>query len=546
MLCNQCEQRAIKFNDNKEIIAQGCTNQGVCGKNEEVAKLQDALVYALRLLSATSIKAQAKGFDQEEVNHFIMDSLFSTLTNVNFSASTILDLIRKAILLRKDLSRDLGCTPKYDDDAIQSALNTLLTRNNSINAFSENEDICSAMQILLYGLKGIAAYSTHARLLGKEDKAIYDFIKRALSVAMPDKKGHVEELSLDDWLGLLLECGQVNLRVMEILEEGHTENYQHPTPTSVNLGHKKGKAILVSGHDLHILHTLLEQTKDMGINIYTHGEMLPAHGYPKLKEFSHLVGHYGTAWQNQQKELKDFPGAILFTSNCIQAPKGYEEKVFTTACVQFDELSHCLESDFSALIAKAKDLDGFREDYVSKDILVGFGRDTLLNASSQVLEAISNKTINHIFLVGGCDGAKQGRNYFTEFVEKTPQDSLVLTLGCGKYRFFDKDLGTIGEFPRLMDIGQCNDAYAAIQIALALAKALDCSVNDLPLSLVISWYEQKAVSILLSLLALGVKNVYLGPSLPAFISPNILQILVDNWGIKGVSSVDEDIKNILG
>ncbi len=535
MFCNQCEQHS----------PTACKKHGICGKNEELAHLQDSLIYSLRLLAQTSLKAEAKDLEQHDVNSFMTTALYSTLTNVNFSETNIREQICTAVSMRKQLAVRLGCTIKCDIAAIEEDVNLIIARKNDASTFSEDVDVCSAMQTLLYGLKGVCAYAAHAAYMGKEDSVIYTFLKQALSAGFPDKDGNIAAIELGGWLDLLLECGKINLRAMELLEAGHTEHFGHPTPAPVKLGHKQGKAILVSGHDMLYLYKLLEQTADKGISVYTHGEMIPAHGYPKLREFKHLAGHYGTAWQNQQKEMVEFPGAILFTSNCIQNPRGYAENVFTCGTVRFEGITHFDEPDFSALIEKALSLPGFESDEEGKEILAGFGRQTLLDAAPQVLDAVKQGALKHIFLVGGCDGARPGRNYYTEFVEKSPQDSLILTLGCGKYRFFDKDLGKIGPFPRLMDVGQCNDAYAAIQVAVALANALDCGVNDLPLSLIISWYEQKAVSVLLSLLALGVKNIHLGPSLPAFISPNVLNVLVENWDLKPVSSATQDLERIL-
>ncbi len=533
MFCNQCEQRAT----GKDGKDDGCTRRGVCGKSDSLASLQDSLIYALRGFAAASLKAE----EDDEANLFLVEALFATLTNVNFSDDAIINDIRTAITWTRHFQ---GEDTKNEVEE-QAAVDAILQSNNSTIHFSENEDVRSAMQTLLYGIKGLAAYTVHAAVLGKRDPAIFQFIKRALVAGMPDDEGKLQELTLPQWLELLLECGTINIRAMELLEKGHTEHFGHPVPTPVNLGHRAGKAIVVSGHDLLFLHELLKQTEGTGINIYTHGEMLPAHGYPVLKAFPHLAGHYGTAWQNQQKELQHFPGAVLFTTNCIQDPKNYAENVFTSGVVRFEGLTHCPDTTFSAVIVKAQELPGFEEDLDGATVTVGFGQQTLLNAAPQVLEAVAQGALKHIFVVGGCDGAKPGRNYFTEFVEKTPNDTLILTLGCGKYRFFDKDLGMLGPFPRLMDVGQCNDAYVAVKVALALADALKCTVNDLPLSLVISWYEQKAVVVFLSLLALGVKNITLGPSLPAFISPNILNILIEKWGVRAAGTAESDLKLLL-
>ena len=537
MFCNQCEQT---------FKGTGCTARGVCGKDPETAHLQDCLIYALRGLAQTARKAWDKGIADSGVDDFTAFALFSTLTNVNFDPASLKKLTLEALSLRKKMARRLGCNPDACPQALESTYENIKKMETGINAFHPDKTIRSAMQILLYGLKGVAAYTHHAAVLGKRDPDISRFIHTALAAGMPDKNGNPDaERSLDGWLELILQCGKTNLRAMEILEQGNTETFGDPQPVSVNLGCRKGKAILVSGHDLRDMHHVLERTRDMGINVYTHGEMLPAHGYPKLAAFPHLAGHYGTAWQNQRGELPAFPGPVLFTTNCIQNPDGYADKVFTSGPTQWPGLTHCDGGNFSALIEKALELPGFPENQPGKNIMTGFGRKTLLAAAPALLDAFRAGTIRHIFLVGGCDGAKPGRNYYTEFVEKTPRDTLVLTLGCGKFRFFDKDLGTAAGLPRLIDLGQCNDAYAAVQVASALAAALDCGVNDLPLSLVLSWYEQKAVAILLTLLALGIKNIRLGPSLPAFISPDILEALCANWGVRPVTTPEADIRELL-
>ena len=404
-----------------------------------------------------------------------------------------------------------------------------------------NPDILSLKQTLIYGIKGVAAYADHARILGQEDDSVYAFIHEGLASTLK------QDLSLDDWVGLVLKCGEINLKAMELLDAGNTGTFGHPEPTSVSLGTKKGKAILVSGHDLKDLGELLKQTEGKGINIYTHGEMLPCHAYPNLKKYSHLVGHYGTAWQNQAKDFAAFPGAILMTTNCIQKPKeSYNDGIFTTGLVGFPGVTHIKGRDFSPVIKKALSLPGFTEDTNGRAVMCGFGHNAVMGVAEKVIGAVKEKAIRHFFLVAGCDGAKPGRNYYTEFVEKVPKDCVVLTLACGKFRFFDKDLGNIGGIPRLLDVGQCNDAYSAIQIAVALSKAFECGVNDLPLSLILSWYEQKAVAILLTLLHLGIKNIHLGPSLPAFITPNVLNVLVENFNIKPISTPDADLKAILG
>ena len=404
----------------------------------------------------------------------------------------------------------------------------------------ENPDILSLKQVLLYGLKGVAAYADHARILGRQDDAVYSFIQEGLASILRT------DLSVDDHVGLVLQCGKINLRAMELLDDANTGTYGHPEPTEVRLGAIPGKAILVSGHDLRDLEEILKQSEGKGINVYTHGEMLPCHGYPALKKYGHFAGHYGTAWQNQAKEFAAFPGAILMTTNCIQKPKdSYTDNIFTTGLVGWPGVTHIADKDFTPVIDRALALDGFNKETDKGSVMVGFARNTVLSVADQIIAGVKNKDIRHFFLVAGCDGAKPGRNYYTEFVEQVPADCLVLTLACGKFRFFDKQLGTIGNIPRLLDVGQCNDAYSAIQIAVALAQAFDCDVNDLPLSLVLSWYEQKAVAILLTLFSLGIQDIRLGPSLPAFITPNVLDVLVKNFHIKPITTPEADLEAIL-
>ncbi len=402
-------------------------------------------------------------------------------------------------------------------------------------------DILSLKHTLLYGLKGMAAYADHALILGKEDKAIFAFLQEGLAALLDEK------LKLDEALALVMKCGQTNLRTMELLDAANTGAYGQPVPTKVPLGAKKGKAILISGHDLRDLEGLLKQTEGKGISIYTHGEMLPAHGYPGLKKYAHLHGHYGTAWQNQHKEFAEFPGAILMTTNCLQRPQdSYKDRIFTAGLVGWPGVTHIADGNFAPVIAKALAMPGFAADTDGKSVMTGFARNAVLGVADQVIAAVKEKKIRHFFLVAGCDGAKPGRNYYTEFVEKVPADCVVLTLACGKFRFFDKELGAIGGIPRLLDMGQCNDAYSAIQVAVALAKAFGVGVNDLPLSMILSWYEQKAVVILLTLLSLGIKNIRLGPTLPAFTTPNVLGVLVEKFGIKPITTPDADLKTILG
>jgi len=420
----------------------------------------------------------------------------------------------------------------------------MITQGKKVGIKSEPDsgsDVHGLRWTLIYGIKGIAAYADHAAILGKEDAQVYAFIEKGLAATADPK------MDLNGYLALVMEAGKINLRAMELLDQANTGRYGDPVPTKVPLGHIKGKAILVSGHDLHDLELILKQTEGKGIYVYTHGEMLPTHGYPQLKKYSHFYGHYGTAWQNQIKEFYSFPGAILMTTNCIQRPaESYKSNIFTTGLVGWPGVTHIPDKNFSPVIEKALKMSGFPDNVESGSVIVGFGHSAVMNVAPKVIELIKAKKIRHFFLVAGCDGAKPGRNYYTEFVEKVPKDCVVLTLACGKFRFFDKQLGDIEGIPRLLDIGQCNDAYSAVQIAVALSQAFGVGVNDLPLSMVLSWYEQKAVAILLSLLSLGIKNIRLGPSLPAFITPNVLKVLVDNYGIKPISTPDEDLKAILG
>ncbi len=541
MFCNQCEQTAQ---------GTGCTEFGVCGKSPEVASLQDLLTYAVRGLSQVAVAGRAVGVTDAKVNRFTTKALFSTLTNVDFDPARFDSLIREAVTLREALQQKVtaaGGPSSYADPAAsyQAAANLagLQAQGEKVRLpidWDADKDVKSLQEITLYGLRGVAAYADHAAILGQEDDALYAAIQKKMT-QLADKS-----LGLQDWVGLALDSGKDNLRAMELLDAGNTGHYGHPEPTPVSLGHKAGKAILITGHDLKDLEDLLKQTEGKGINIYTHGEMLPAHGYPGLKKYPHLAGHYGTAWQNQKKEFPGFPGAILFTTNCIQKPAdSYKANVFTTGLVGWPDVTHVPNGQFGAVIDKALALPGFPGDVEGDSVLVGFARNSVLGVADKVIAGVKAGAIKHFFLVGGCDGAKPGRNYFTEFVEKTPADTVVLTLACGKFRFFDQKLGDIGGIPRLLDVGQCNDAYSAVQIAVALANAFECGVNDLPLSIICSWYEQKAVAILLSLLSLGIKGIRLGPSLPAFITPNVLGVLVENFDIKPIGTVDEDIKACL-
>jgi len=460
-------------------------------------------------------------------------------------------MIRKAVELREKLKNKITekiGEPDFTEQAayLQPAdeLEGMVEqgKERGVKAYPDMpEDAHSLQQLLLYGLKGAAAYADHAYLLGQEDEEVYEFFHRALAATLDPEK------TVQEMYELVMECGKINLRCMELLDAGNTGRYGHPEPTEVPLGAKKGKAILVSGHDLQDMEKILEQTKGKGINVYTHGEMLPTHGYPELKKHEHFYGHYGTAWQNQQREFPEFPGSIIMTTNCIQKPvSSYKDNIYTTGLVGWPGVTHIEDKDFTPAIDKALEMDGYKEDVPGKTVTVGFGRNTVLNIADKVVNAVKEGKIRHFFLVGGCDGAKPGRNYYTEFVEKAPEDTVILTLACGKFRFFDKDLGDIEGIPRLLDIGQCNDAYSAIKIALALSDAFQVEVNQLPLSMILSWYEQKAVAILLTLLYLGIKDMRLGPSLPAFITPGILDVLVEKFNIQPITTPEEDLKTVLG
>ena len=515
MFCFQCQQTAG---------GSGCVKTGVCGKQPETAHLQDALV--CRLIRLAEV-CQARQEYPPEVTRLLADGLFTTLTNVNFDNEAI-----RAFTDRVDeaLRRHGGSSGSGDT--------TWLWRGET--------DTVSLRATLLFGLKGMAAYAHHALRLGYRDKHVDEWFYKGLAAL-------AQEYSAEEWLALIMEFGQVNFQCMALLDRANTESFGDPVPTRVNIDVKKGPFIVVSGHDLEDLHQLLEQAAGTGVNVYTHCEMLPAHGYPGLKKYPHLAGNFGTAWQNQQKEFADIPAPVLFTTNCLMPPKAsYADRVFTTSVVSYPEMMHIGEDkDFTPVIEKALELGGYSEDKPftgingGSTVMTGFARGTVLGVADQVIEAVKSGAIRHFFLVAGCDGARPSRNYYTEFVKQTPADTVVLTLACGKYRFNDIDLGTIDGLPRLMDVGQCNDAYSAIQIAVALADAFGCGVNDLPLSMVLSWYEQKAVCILLTLLYLGIKNIRLGPTLPAFISPNILNFLVENYGIAPITTPEEDLKALL-
>ena len=526
MFCYQCEQTA------------GCTGcvgkAGVCGKSAEVANLQDQLTGALIGLA----RAADTNKPTASTHRAVIEGLFTTLTNVNFNEETVrrqIDIVRRE---KAALTPDCGAcacpcgrTDEYDMNLLWEA----------------DEDIRSLKSLILFGLRGMAAYAYHAMVLGYTDEEVNRFFYEGLFAIG-------EDWGMEELLPIVMKVGQVNLKCMALLDRANTETYGHPVPTTVPLTVEKGPFIVITGHDLKDCQLLLEQTEGKGINVYTHGEMLPAHAYPALKKYAHLKGNFGTAWQNQQKEFADLPAPILFTTNCLMPPKAsYADRVFTTEVVSFPGVTHIGENkDFTPVIEKALELGGFETDRTfpgingGESVTTGFGHNTVLSVADTVIGAVKAGTLKHIFLVGGCDGARAERNYYTDFVKQTPADTAVLTLACGKYRFNDLDLGTIGGLPRIMDMGQCNDAYSAIKVAVALAEAFGCGVNDLPLTLVLSWYEQKAVCILLTLLHLGIKNIYLGPTLPAFLSANVAAYLVENFDIHPTTTPEQDLKAILG
>jgi hydroxylamine reductase len=547
MFCYQCEQT------NR---GTGCTIQGVCGKDPKTAALQDLLVYATKGLSMYAHRARQLGVRDEEIDAFVPVALFSTITNVNFDPGRFPSLLAQAARFRdkakrlyEDACRTAGKQPaSLGGPAAWQPADTLdglvkqgeeVTIRRRLEALGE--DITGLQELLTYGLKGMGSYTHHAKILGQKDDSVYAFFHEALS-SLAENTARADEL-----LAMSLRCGEANLKVMGLLDAGHTSRFGHPEPTPVRVAPVKGKAIVVSGHDLVDLEALLKQTEGTGINVYTHGEMLPAHGYPGLKKYKHLVGNYGSAWQNQKEEFDAFPGAILMTTNCIQRPRDtYKARIFTTGLVGWPGAVHVSNDDLAPVIQAALAAEGFKEDVTDKTILVGFARNAVLSVADKMLEAAKAGKLRHFFLIGGCDGAKPGRNYYTELAQAVPKDCVILTLACGKYRFNNLDFGEVGGIPRLLDVGQCNDAYSAIQIALALADALKTDVNSLPLSLILSWYEQKAVVVLLTLLHLGIRNMRLGPTLPAFVTPAVLKVLVDKFNIMPISTPQQDLKAILG
>jgi hydroxylamine reductase len=547
MFCYQCEQT-----DRSNVVSGCATAKGMCGKDATTSDLQDLLIHGVKGIAQYAKRARALNASDNAAGDFMLYAMFTTLTNVNFNAARFVTLIQQAAQIRdrvkasyiqaalasgktpEELTGPAAWQPAADMDGMLKQ-----AADVGINAGLDQvgPDIIGLRSLVLYGLKGVCAYAHHAYVLGKESDAVYAGVENALDFLSTDPA------DVDALLNQSMALGTLNLAVMELLDEANTGTFGAQQPTQVRTTPIKGKAILVSGHDLGDLAALLEQTEGKGINIYTHGEMLPAHAYPKLKSYPHLVGNYGGAWQDQQKEFAEFPGAILMTSNCIIEPQPqYRQRIFTAGPVGWPGVRHISDKNFAPLIQAAQALPGFKEDVSEKSITIGFGRDAVLGVADKVIDAVKSGAIRHFFLVGGCDGAAPGRNYYTEFAEQAPQDTVVMTLGCNKYRFNQHDFGDIGGIPRLLDIGQCNDSYSAIKIATALAGAFECGVNDLPLSLVVSWFEQKAAAVLLTLLALGIRNIRLGPTLPAFLTPNLVQVLVDKFGLQPITTAQADIE----
>lgn len=542
MFCYQCEQTAG---------GKGCTKVGVCGKTAEIANLQDLLIYQLKGIACygKNILDQGKKVD-ESVSKFIEDCLFTTLTNVNFDSAVHIELLKESQKIKENLRKQANC--EIDRDV---ALYNLSTDKESMLKDSVkagimyddklNEDIRSLRSTILYGLKGISAYGHQARYIKYRSESVDEFYITSLEALTDDS------LTLQDLIDLSMKAGTASVEIMKVLDEANTTTYKNPSPQQVNVNRRKGPFIVISGHDLRDLEQLLQQTEGKGVNIYTHGEMLPAHGYPSLKKYSHLVGNFGTAWQNQQKEFDGIPGCILMTTNCLMKPKdSYKDRIFTTNVVGWEGLKYVPvkedgTKDFSEIINKALELGGFTEDEEVKEITVGFGHNAVLSHANEIIEAVKGGKLRHIYVMGGCDGIKPARKYYTEFAQNVPKDCIILTLACGKYRFNKLDFGTLEGLPRLLDVGQCNDVYSAVKIALSLADAFNTDVNSLPLSIILSWYEQKAVADLLALLSLGVKGIHIGPSLPAFISSNVLQYLVDNFDIKPISTPEKDLEETL-
>ena len=543
MFCYQCEQTAG---------GKGCTKMGVCGKTPEIANLQDLLIFQIKGISCYANEIIKKGENVDKgIVKFIENSLFTTLTNVNFDADVHVELLRESQRIKDDIRKKVG---KIKNDTAHVTYELPATKTEMLNDSKIagimydkdlDPDIRSLRQTIVYGLKGISAYGHQARALGYYDDEVDNFYIRALEATTDDS------MSVEELIRWTMRTGEMSLAVMKKLDEANTKTYDNPSPHQVNVNIKKGPFIIVSGHDLKDLEMLLEQTEGKGINIYTHGEMIPSHGYPGLKKYEHLVGNYGGAWQDQQKQFDGIPGCILMTTNCLMRPREtYKDRIFSTNVVGWDGVKFIPKGkdgkkDFSEIIEKALELGGFEEEQEPHEITVGFGHNATLSNAETIVDAVKTGKIRHFFLIGGCDGARPGRNYYTEFAKKVPEDCIILTLACGKYRFNRLDFGTVAGLPRLLDVGQCNDAYSAVRIATALADAFGTSVNGLPLSIVLSWYEQKAVADLLALLSLGIKNIYLGPTLPAFLSPNVLQYLVDTFGLRLISTPEDDLKTCL-
>ena len=548
MYCYQCEQTAK---------GTGCTKMGVCGKDPETAALQDLLIYACEGISRYAHRARQLGAKDAAIDRFVVEGLFTTVTNVNFDPARIEGLIRKGstVLGQAKGLYESACKKtgreaesfngpaKWQPAGDQAGLVAqALEIGIEKRTAGQGATITGLQDLILYGLKGTAAYADHAMILGQQDDSVFAFFHEAMDFLASEKAKDVNAL-----VAMALKVGEVNLKVMGLLDAANTGAYGHPEPTKVRVTPVKGKAILVSGHDLKDLDTLLKQTEGKGVNVYTHGEMLPCLAYPGLKKYKHLVGNYGGAWQDQQKEFDAFPGAILMTTNCIQKPRdNYIGRIFTSGLVAWPGVRHVGDGNFAPVIEAALAAPGFAADVEPKFITVGFGHNAVMSVAPAVIDAVKAGKIRRFFLIGGCDGAKSGRNYYTEFAQAVPKDCVILTLACGKYRFNKLEFGDIGGIPRLLDIGQCNDAYSAIQIAVALAGAFGCGVNDLPLSMILSWYEQKAVCILLTLLHLGIQNIRIGPSLPAFISADVLKVLVEKFNIAPISNAKDDLKAILG
>ncbi|MBL0545969.1 hydroxylamine reductase [Aeromonas jandaei] len=547
MFCVQCEQTI------RTPAGNGCAYaQGMCGKTAETSDLQDVLIYTLQGLSAWALAAREHGIIDREIDAFVPKAFFATLTNVNFDSARIVAYVNQAIAYRQQLAdrltamavqvNNLPPSAHFEPGAelleqLAHAAPAAPNRGKS----EVNEDIMGLRLLCLYGLKGAAAYMEHARVLDQQSDEVTAEFHRIMSWLSTDPS------EMGRLFNCAMEIGQLNFKIMEMLDLGETSAFGHPEPTRVRVTPIPGKCILVSGHDMMDLKLILEQTKGTGINVYTHGEMLPALAYPFFKQYPHLVGNYGSAWQNQQKEFANFPGAVVMTSNCIIDPNvgNYSDRIFTRSIVGWPGVTHLEGDDFSAVIAKVQALEGFKHTELEHFITIGFARNALMQAAPAVIEKVKAGEISHFFLVGGCDGDKAERAYFTEFAKAAPRDGLLLTLGCGKYKFNKLDFGDIGGIPRLLDVGQCNDAYSAIQLALALSEAFECGVNDLPLTLVLSWFEQKAIVILLTLLALGVKDIRTGPTAPAFLTPALLKVLEEQFGLKGTTTAEADLAEIL-